>query len=441
MHEVPFNYMILQAIITKYQFSNMRELDINMSKKFVDLLLKYYEKENNIKFYDYDFDDCFDNFINKYEEMFDFDGEKIFINPEISYDVINYSLYEEEDIYNENEENRNIDLGLPLDNFDLLMSINAYEIEKMMVNFCRFELEKEAIYLKYMNNKDKELLKKLNLYTLISSISNLNLKSLSSNNDKISISSLPNNVSDAIGLSLSRREYESDIANENLDVFDEELWCTSEYYNGYSISNMLNNLYQYAIFSDYPLTYKMLYEKYSLKNIMTNDINNSNENVMDEISKLLKMVIKNNESDEEFQKIFYFRYLLNIEKYLSKHEDPDLILSRNRLIFALDNNDKLLYLDKNLNKESLNYLNKKVYLVKNTFKNEALFMIDELFNEESIYSVCYTSQKLIFIKTFYELTREPLIITTLNKYKDSCNYEIYSNIILSRDDEYKKTLK
>ena len=70
-------------------------------------------------------------------------------------------------------------------------------------------------------------------------------------------------------------------------------------------------------------------------------------------------------------------------------------------------------------------------------EDEVRFMADEVFMTETNEN---TIKKLLFISTYYELTKDKKIVRILNKHSNKDNFATYSDIIFGEQKGYSKKL-
>ena len=72
------------------------------------------------------------------------------------------------------------------------------------------------------------------------------------------------------------------------------------------------------------------------------------------------------------------------------------------------------------------------------YEDEARFMTEEIFMVEQDIN---TIKKLLFIATYYKLTKDKKILNIINKYSKSAEFQAYCEIIFGDDKGYPKKLK
>lgn len=138
---------------------------------------------------------------------------------------------------------------------------------------------------------------------------------------------------------------------------------------------------------------------------------------------------------------FYLTYINKINSYMKKYgENPDLINTKNRLLYALDMPDLNLYDEENFKKALTEATNNDFDEDDYEFIiDEVSFMADEVFitpqNE-------FTIKKLLFISTYYALTKDKTIVDILMRHFEHENFSTYMEIIFGDQPGYfKKMIK
>ena len=136
---------------------------------------------------------------------------------------------------------------------------------------------------------------------------------------------------------------------------------------------------------------------------------------------------------------FFLKYIDAIIKYQQKNGiDKKLSSAKNRLLYVLDNSVYKLYIKQNFD----NVLNSVMELDLNYEEDiwdysrcAKAFFVDVF---ESTEQNEFTIRKLLFISTYYELTKSSEIKDELMFYREHPFYEEYSNIILGETKEKRK---
>jgi len=248
----------------------------------------------------------------------------------------------------------------------------------------------------------------------------------------------------------SSRVYESDSSYKySKTPIDLELWRKSNYYNEDGIGDIDDRIYdifQYAIFGKTSLVSKKTNEMLQNLYFYRDENNNEPELLEDYFSEDLTFS-ENLDDDntcyivdnEETDLAFYLTYLHKLNQYIKKYgESVDLIDTKNRLLYALDMPRLCLFKQEKFIQE----LEKvKEFELEpedfDFFEDEVRFMADEVFMTETDKN---TIKKLLFISTYYELTKDKKIVKILNKHSDKKNFAKYSEIIFGEPKGYSKKL-
>ena len=229
------------------------------------------------------------------------------------------------------------------------------------------------------------------------------------------------------------------IKNNEPYPIDNELYKNSEYYEDVveEINPLQLNIedsYHYAIFGNKPI-HEYKYNNYftdmymfnNFKNIKPDNVGDEDYEEIEDIDCLdVPNVCKVNFDidDEEFA--FYIIYIQKLNELIN-NGCYELIRVRNRLLYLLDNINYCLYDESKFNEvynKAINYEIEEDSF--EYFENEAKYYIEDIF----LGNAGKTLEKLVFISTYYKLTKNNEIKEILNRFKKYPNYEFYSEIIL-----------
>ena len=151
---------------------------------------------------------------------------------------------------------------------------------------------------------------------------------------------------------------------------------------------------------------------------------------------------ENEEYDYDFYSgdlAFNILYLKKLRLYMEKYGvNNELLETYNRLLYATDSPELCLFIDKCMTSE---FKNLEISEIDDSdlmfIKEEVRFMAYEIFAKEPNN---YTIRKLLFISTYYELTKDEKILKNINKHNNNKNFDNYTKIIFGEKD-YIKTLK
>lgn len=445
--EVPFNYINLLAFITLLKYENKRGIKINTLQKYHQILLdeviKDYNNKNVIYYQDVDnwkgkidffVDEKNDlnNFLNEFSHLFYIDGDTIYLRDEICYE----ELIQQEIIIREKQciSNRFSSASNSSRLFDLL---NINKIKSIIEMYIKIEQEIEKIYSQLNHSDDNEIKQKLTRLLFMRAIF---LNNICQNTDYII---------DAFRLE-SSRIYESDSSYEySKNPINLELWKQSNYYNEddiWDINDRIYDIFQYAIFGTTSLVSRKTNEMLQNLYFYGDKNNNQPELSEDYFSEDFTFEEKFDDDNtyyivdnEEVDLAFYLTYLHKLNDYIKEYdESPDLIDTKNRLLYALDMPKLCLFKQENFMQELEKAQEFELEAEDFDFvEDEVRFMADEVFMNETDEN---TIKKLLFISTYYELTKDQKIVKILNKHSDSSNFATYSEIIFGEPKEYSKKL-
>jgi len=445
--ELPFNYVNLLAFMTLLKYESKRDIKIDTLQKYHQILLEEVIKDYNNKYTKYyqDVDnwkgkiDFFINeqndlndFLNEFSHLFYFDKDTIYLHDEICYE----ELIQQEIVMREEQCISNRFL-LVSNNSRLLDLLNINKIKSVIEKYIKIEQEIEKTYSKLNHSDDNEIKQKLTKLLFMRAIF---LTNICQNAD---------HIIDAFRLE-SSRVYESDSSYKySKTPIDLELWRKSNYYNEDGIGDIDDRIYdifQYAIFGKTSLVSKKTNEMLQNLYFYRDENNNEPELLEDYFSEDLTFS-ENLDDDntcyivdnEETDLAFYLTYLHKLNQYIKKYgESVDLIDTKNRLLYALDMPRLCLFKQEKFIQE----LEKvKEFELEpedfDFFEDEVRFMADEVFMTETDKN---TIKKLLFISTYYELTKDKKIVKILNKHSDKKNFAKYSEIIFGEPKGYSKKL-
>lgn len=454
--EVPYNYLNLLAFMSLLKFENKRKIDIKTLDEYRKILLdevireykspdfKFFSREDKwegeIDFY-HDPQDTIDNFLNENLDLFHLEGNSIVINDDITFD----------DLKNEAKIIR--DFEMISNRFQsashqrrLLDVLGISTIKCILEKYIELEYQIEKAYSK-LNQGNKKIEKKIK--KLLSFRRNfLNL-----------IATQKEEVADAFrteaidNFSELKKEYKK-------CPIDVDLWKKSAYYDEDlfgDIDSRLYDIFQYAIFGNESLSSEKLQEM--LTNFYFNEVYNKKKEETPDYVFLENIDFSSFDDDEDYEEnlddeddlsyflvyndkcdsAFYLTYINKINNYMKKYgENPDLINTKNRLLYALDMPDLNLYDEENFKKALKETTNNDFDEDDYDFIiDEVSFMADEVFitpqNE-------FTIRKLLFISTYYALTKDKTIVDILMRHFEHDNFSTYMEIIFGDQPGYFKKM-
>jgi len=443
--DIPFNYINLLAFTVLLKYENRREIKLNDLKKYRDSLLERviaeYENINHVFYLDEDKwegDITFNYldeekemkvFLEMYSDIFFLDGDILCLDKEVDY----YQLYKKitEIKREENLSNRFESVS---ENVELLNILGVHQIQDLLNKYLKVEEEIENCYMQLYSDKEGvSSEKKLSFNLLMRGVMLYNLKNYKPY------------VVDAFRLIAHDMYDKCDDYNYDVYPIDLELYEDSEYCDEDNIlcdmDVNLYDIYQYAIFGEHFLAIQNLSEILDRLYFFQMD----EENITKEMDDLEIDDYDVMEDDYEFDEddgyefhditeeyyVFYLNYIKKLNKYMEEYgENDDFINVKKRLLYALDKPGLGLYKDEKFEEELVkiedNDLDEDSF---DYIDDEIRFIADEVFlvNEDK-----NTIKKLLFISTYYDLTRDESIKAIVNTHADSDRFEFYSKIIFGQ---------
>lgn len=481
MFEIPFVYIVLTAfkLLLQYDERNsvaLKDLE-NYTKFIVDALKELSQESDDFdgKIKDIDFYNDLKELVQKYPNIFWIKNDNLILNSQVGFDEVSilasrYQIFPEE-------------MDILINSKECWESLNMKKIKEMVeiLNNNESCIEKNYENLSQDDYDDTKMKQLLNLRNI------LNLKMIFNGITNV----------EKIWKYLTLVKLTEEEVEETDSIFNENFYKNSIYAKLFrnegadvlDIEVMMNNLFQKAIFSNeslYPskINYTILSlmyfeskedrDKYAeLEELTEEDQEELDEFVQEEIFAMLGLTDENidsveimyektgedlqipleyvkrkmnNEGEEQFvfsfpleeNDRFYIMYLKKIDDYEEKNGVSQVLSKiKKRLLYVLDNINYKLY-----NKDQRNNIYKSLdeislddlYLTR--FKLEAEYFIEEIFSVPTVKIL----EKLLFISTYYELTKDKDIETLLSKYSDNENYENYKKIIIGNKNNkiYKK---
>lgn len=456
--QFPYNYANLLAFITLLKYENKRQININDLQKYREVLLNevienynnkehiYFQEEEEvvwegkIDFY-FNPNDNINNFINEFNELFYREKNNIYLYDDIDYDdLIKHEVSIREEI--EEEENTYHRFFAASTSSNVLEVLKINTIKNIIEKYLQCEKQIEKLYYK-LNKRNENSIKKNIIKGLEFRKKFLNI-----------ISQKKDYVVDAFRV--ESVELLDNVEEYKKYPIDLELWKKSEYFKDKEeeddleyyledIDNMLYDIFQYAIFINSSLAslkvQSMLENLYFSgdSNILSNEINDDffEDFTLDfEDDENGYYVIDTNILSIDFS--FYTMYLKKLSDYMQNYgETSDLLITKKRLLYVLDMSN--LNLD-----DDTSYKERLIELKNNNLDDEDLeFIVNEVkFMASEIFLTPFdenTIKKLLFISTYYELTKDNEICDILNSFSNYENFSLYIEIIFgSQPGFYKK---
>lgn len=460
-----YDYINILAFKYLYKYENKKSISIETlhlyRKKLIEIVLDEYKEKKNIHFSEEDQwegevsftpiqeKEKIKEFLNTYEDYFYLDKNMIILKEEVTYAQIEQL---EIDLQEENKIPHRLTVGEY--EVELLQLLGIHTIENILRAYAKIETKIEEKYNELYTQKSNSILRK-EITDLLQQRTLFSLK----------IFLMPEQVIEAF-FNISgciTFEKERHVDYRNLPI-DNDLYKAKGYYdenNFYSdIEDRIYDIYQYAIFGE---NINVLFPKKIvelLDEIRDMKLNNEempqfdvttdyiddllNENFMQPLEEnkartnLNKESTKNekpilyffNSSEEEW--IFNLSYLDKLNKYMKKYgENESLLLTKRRLLYALDQPRKKIFIEENFEKELANLdfdeIDEESF---EFFQDEYFFLADEVFETKEDEN---TVKKLLLISTYYDLTKNEEIVDIINEHKDHEAYDKYCEIIFGEE--------
>lgn len=445
MVQTYYDYINILAFVNLCRYENKREIELKTLNNYrQQLIIEYnnYIKNNNIdeELLNMEFnksETLLDNFLEQYQNYFVLNKESLHLKNNITYIQLILELE-----YKIREENELSNTLFMISDYPSLKSIlNIHTMDELLLNYSQIEKKLEQTYTKLYTKEDSPKLRK--------EIKNLmDLKA----NFYIQLGLMPNYLLEAFRLSAGDIDYpNAEQFTYNKYPLNKDLWLKLPRYNDeydYDIDNYAYNLYQYALFGKSQLYPTKIYEdidNFQFKQNIDAEIKEQFYNgeleieTDDEIIDTDKCELESCECNTE-QEIFYLNYINNLNYFLNTYGyTKDLITSKVRLMYVIDNPELRIYDDNNFQKamESLSSIQSNSvdwdYL-----QNEVYFLIQELFLNPSNE---FTIKKLLYIKTYYDVTQDSYLIHEITKYSQDNRYELFYSIVVNDNQLNKKTIE
>jgi len=338
------------------------------------------------------------------------------------------------------------------DTLEALEILGAKKVKTEILKLFQIEKNIEDAYQNYSNANNKNAIS-LGQYFMLAKLKKiLNTKAY--------------NISNYFKLI---KEIKEDIdTDEELLLISEQLIENDEFYeNNYDIDFELDNKFQHAIFGNKVLAWEKLSSYFELIDAKIKENDNLKEEPDQEWEDFLNIYADNDyeEYQDEFEcddetnefdidmelpseieflnnqtttnNIFYLKYIDTVHKYQSKIENNEILEnSKKRLLYLLDQYGYELYDEKKLN-IIINNLPKKDNIKKKDYYDfytmSRLFLFDILKYHQKIDEL--TLRKVLFIKTYYDLTKDEKITRIINKYNSSVEGRRLYDVIVDNNFE------
>ncbi len=414
MIEIPYEYIFIRMFDSLIRYGNKRSVTDEEVCDYVSTYLELSEEfahelgKEEVEFNEYDPLITLDAFISQNSNAFYEENGTYYINDDVNLEALNLAVA----ICNDSDEIPDL-FKIDEEDIDLLETIGATYIIEEVKKMYKLELLYEKAYINYITNPNDKNLKSLKKYFLAKHINLENIRNL------------PEYFVD--GIYYVGRDYLDEIgcAYDKLPV-DKELWDAMPHVGPIDAPNVLYETHQYAIFGKDSLAAAHLRE--DLHKIFVEKDSSLQDKMFDFLHKGVL--------EEELYQVIYLRYIANIDEYFKKYGyDADLAKVKARLMYLLDNNQLFLYDEDNLDKVK-NTVSKVSFNPLDIFvlADEAIFLTGELFIVDK---PTHTKEKLLLMKTYYDLTQDKNITELFDTFKEIPVYDGYNEVLFGKS----KTLK
>lgn len=388
-----YDYINVLGFQCLYQYENKKDISI-------DKLTEFRNKATNItgEFIPVDKDvelEKINNFVNKYSNYFEINGDIVNLKDNISYEeliALAKMIKDRDDIEDE--------ISLITTDFNLLAGLGIYTMRETLIEYMKLESKLERKYQDLFTENDNEVLRKdIDKLLRLRAGFLLQVHLL----PVYSIESLVKTMNDLLEV--------NDYVMEPLNM---DLYMKSDFYveedSWDDIESMVYSTYQYSIFGD------ARYKLFGLK-------------LSDEISNIYFTNKVNDDMESELEnRLFYLTYLNRIKAFMTKYSyRKDLGMVYKRLLYSLDNiSDKLCIegnIDKAIDKIDNIEISENSYI---GLHDEMMFMASEIFE---VGDNKYTLRKLLMLAAFYDITKCEDLIYIINDHKGHKNYLYFCDII------------
>lgn len=451
-YEIPLEYVAYLAFSFLLEAENKKELEINKLLEYRNLLIK---KANELYLED--------------PSWYDPDNELILINNKLNFKPIN--LINIKEFVEDNQdlfhfERKTITLKDNITTEELENIRNTYELENYNITALLLDAYycKESLDVLPLNKFKRDLVGFIeheqeieNLYKILDSnindinqINNIKIRQYISNIKYNKIANYTKEYYTIYWCSLQEQ------IKKPLPLFDEKILKDTNIYKeimNYQKISLKNDFTINAILTDNTIApHKILCQ---LDRMIEKNIEFENEESMEEefsfsevewessddfLEKIecFEEEAKNYEKDYRNQLLsFSLNYINNVNKFQKENAfDNSLELSKNKLIYFYDNYNTHLY-NKNIFNTLFNYykdMENYYYLANYNLLAEACIV--DIFENPKVEKI---NNKIIFIKTCYQLFKEQEVIDVFNSYSYHEKYAEYKNIILPDEKGKRKT--
>ncbi len=455
--EVPYNYLILAALMLLKKYENKDGIEINILEDFIDNMLEevitIYEENTDIK---YSYDATADkwqgeikfnlngnylaNFLDKYGASFKATDNLLMAKGNISYDDLLNML---------DQEKTNEKLGLrfetPLEFRSTLDTLKIKSIESFLQRYLKDEQKLEQAFI----NQDKKAIFKY--YLMRHNFINW-------------LEQMPAYIVDAFRniIFIMKMENEEAQLNNYHPPVDKERWEASPYYKPFDslldIEDRIYDDFQFAIFGTSSIAEEKVYDmiediylvKIAKEYTSSWAFDDEDELAEDAEEEWGSIEFEEMAGDEDYEadeeakltyyaddrKLFYLIFLKRLNSYINNYgAKPILLHAKNRLLYALDMPEHCLANESNLETAIAEIKDKTDIQDYGEFlTGEMRFMADDIFNYGLVEE--QTFLKLIFMGTYYEITNDLQFRKIVESHANSKLYALFQPIIFNKAENY-----
>ncbi len=448
-----YNYITLTAFEHLYKYESKKSISVETLKLFRSELLKevldiykngkghnYLQErdqwQGEISFTEIDEDIALKNFLEEYEEYFYLDNDIVNVYEEVSFDDLSELVRQ---IRVKGQVSSRFDIIECTKKLRDILGIST--IDKFINEYSKIEEKLQDLYYKLFTPDDsKELRKEIKALLFLRF------------NFFDQLSKMPLYRVDAIRMAASNYRSENDTATYDKYPIDLPLWKSQFEDSDDFLSDIDARVYditQYAIFGK---AKNVLYMSKLNEDIdqfyWTGGVESSQE--IDPIKDYTDVIETDMLAKEQFADDFvehpehfatfhdpsdefwvlYINYLNNLNRFMDIYGASDeLLFAKKRLLYALDKPTVMLFDENNF--KSAYEETKSIELDEEPFSffiDEIYFMAQEAF---MIPSNEYTIRKLLFVGTYYNLTKDQELKEIIEEFSNDSRFEFFYEIMIN----------
>ena len=410
MEKIPYDYLFFLMFHCLKKFGDRDYIELDAVPDFCMKVLEL-AKENakeeldeEIEFEEINIEEELDLFLDTFSDYFYIDDDRVYIYNSVSGKKIEEELADS--ISNDRQEEI---FDIDFQDLDLLSIIHATYMHKEYGRLSSLEKKLEQSYIEYFKNPDPAHSRLLKQFMLIKT-------------GTISIlETLPYYYLDSLYLVNVDAMDENNMTYSTSPV-DRDLWDEFPHHGDINFGSVFNEVPQYAIFGDGSIAYD------KLDNLIQDVYDKKSPHRDPSIDELNRRY----EEYHKIQEIIYINFLRNLNEYLKTHDaTEELLRTKARLLYYFDNINLCIFDDKNFDSycETVDKITiKPGDLLK--LKDEATFFIGELFYGQDVKHI---PQKLLLMKTYYDLSHDEDYLLAFSAFKDLPHFEEYRKIIFGNN--------